>query len=64
MFQLNQLLPSCCHVVNLACKAILSAISKLDYTYINFDSSMDTFMDILKQDPIVAIRVLIKVASH
>jgi hypothetical protein len=53
------------HVVNLACKAILSAISKLDYASVDFDGTTDddTFMDAIKQDPIAAIRVLIKVAS-
>ena len=52
------------HVVNLDCKAILSAISKLDYSSVNLDDSAtddDTFMDSLKQDPIAAIQVLIKV---
>jgi hypothetical protein len=54
------------HVVNLACKAILSAISKLDYGSVDFDDNNtddDTFMDSLKQDPVAAIRVLIKAAS-
>ena len=55
------------HVVNLACKAILSAISRLDYATVDFDSTTDgntsTFMDAIKQDPIAAIRVLIKAAS-
>jgi hypothetical protein len=51
------------HVVNLACKAILSAISKLNYTSVNFDSTDDTFMDAIKQDLIAAMQVLIKAAS-
>lgn len=55
------------HVVNLACKAILSAISKIDYTSIDFfddtTNDDDTFMETLRQDPIAAIRVLIKAAS-
>jgi hypothetical protein len=53
------------HVVNLACKAILSAISKLDYGSVDFDDTPDngTFMDTITQDPIAAIRVLIKTAS-
>ena len=53
------------HVVNLACKAILTAISKLDYTSVDFDSTTrdDTFMNAIKQDLIAAIQVLVKVAS-
>jgi hypothetical protein len=55
------------HVVNLACKAILSAISKLD-AYVDFDDDTaddnSTFMETLKQDPIAAIRILIKAASY
>ena len=46
------------HVVNLAFKAILSVISKLDYSSVNFDNSAtddNTFMDSLKQDLIAAI---------
>ena len=40
----------------------MSAISKLDYGTVDFDDSTsgDTFMDAIKQDPIAAIRVLIK----
>ena len=52
-------------MVNLACKAILSAISKLDYATISFNSASaddgdGTFMDNIKQDPVAAIRVLIR----
>ncbi|KAF8970640.1 ribonuclease H-like domain-containing protein, partial [Flammula alnicola] len=54
------------HIVNLACKAILAAISALDFNPIPPDEEDDdeeggTFMDKLTDDPIACLRTLIRV---
>ena len=55
------------HIVNLACKAILAAISSLDFNPMPLDGEDDdedqTFLDKLTEDPIGRLRVLIRVVS-
>ncbi|KIM34693.1 hypothetical protein M413DRAFT_75735, partial [Hebeloma cylindrosporum] len=52
------------HIVNLACKAILAAISSLDFDPFSEDEEDDegrTFIDKLTEDPIARLRVLVRV---
>lgn len=74
--QLNVVVADFCrcfpHIVNLACKAVLSAITNLDYAMENapdFDPDLhddpeqfdpDGWRDQVKRDPIAALRTLIR----
>ena len=59
------------HVVNLACKAILKAITDMDFATENANEfvpdgpSATTFVDAIDRDPIATIRSVIRaVSSH
>jgi len=57
------------HIVNLACKAVLSAITNLEYAaeeaedYIPPNTESLTFLDALSRDPVAAVRSLIRSVS-
>ena|SRR5882762_2974018 len=54
------------HIVNLACKAVLTAITKLDFAketaqnYVPTGPAAQTFADALRRDPIATSRSLIR----
>lgn len=56
------------HVVNLACKAVLSTITNLDYAAENandyvpepVETEPDTFIDAVFRDPIATVRSLVR----
>ena len=58
------------HIVNLACKAVLGAITKLEYAKENaadFVPNMPaptTFEDVLRRDPVATTRSLIRGVSE
>lgn len=64
---LNEIITSCrCfpHVVNLACQAVLAALTNLDYAREPQTSEEQiSFLEAVDKDPIATLRALIRVVS-
>lgn len=57
------------HVINLACKAVLGAVTDLKHAspnapdFVPAGASAQTFMDAIDRDPISTVRTLVRVVS-